>query len=103
MRYSYSERVHLGMGPSISYLVHVNNILDGKRSNSKSTFTKLDFGFNGDIAYSLSKFEVGARYYYGVRTIRYSGPDDPEFNIAINEALGKNRSIQIYLCYVFEK
>ena len=103
IRFPFSSGFHLGVGPSIAYLLKTDNILGGEKVNSQDlTFTKFDYGINGDLSFSFKQLEIGARYNHSFATLKYSSTsNDPELFLPNNEVIGKNRVFQLYFGYRF--
>ncbi|ANE51304.1 porin family protein [Flavisolibacter tropicus] len=102
-----SDYIHLGVGPSLSYLVQVDEFLDEKKIGKRDLqLSKMDYGIVGELSYTKKRFEMGARYSYSLSSVRYEriGSNDPEFyNPYVEESIGKNRSVQFYVGYALIK
>lgn len=102
-----SDYIHLGVGPSLSYLVHVDAFFDEKKvSNSDTHLSKMDYGIIGELNFAKKRFEMGARYCYSLSSVRYErmGSNDPEFyNPYVAETIGKSKSVQFYIGYALVK
>ena len=102
-RVPFVNGIRLGVGPSISYLLAANYMLEGKKVRDMgASFSKLDYGLIGDLSYQFKNVEIGARYNYSLGTVKFVGEYDPEFDTGGNKPLGKNRAFQFYLGYVIK-
>lgn len=106
LRYAIKEKFHVGFGPSLSYLLNVDEIIeDIDVTDPSHKYKKLDLGLNADVAYSFDRFELGVRYNHGLRMVTYKGNEDLELpgSIDLNRKLGRNRTLQVYLAYRFKR
>ena len=105
VRMAVCENFRVGLGPSIAWLAKVEESWeDIDVTNPNAVFTKMDYGVNGDMSYSFKRFEFGARYNYGFRMIKYTGDADPEIVGRRDvHSVGKNRTLQVYVTYVFRR
>lgn len=90
------KKIQLAAGPSIAYKVNsrvATNNPDGLRYSpgARTSYSKLDFGLNAAVGYTVyKKISLGARYYYGlvdVDATKFWETKNRYFNISARYAL----------------
>jgi hypothetical protein len=105
IHFKVDNHLKLGVGPSVSYLVKAQYFLGReKKNNSSIDYSNFDFGLVADASWTVQRFEVGARFTYGLSKVDFvSKYFDPEFPSQSAGTLGKNRTFQFYINYLIKK
>ena len=105
LRYSFSNNFRIGAGPYIAVLVSgKEKVKSDFVFDLETSFTKLDFGLNGDLSYAFKRFEIFARYNYGLRMVTEVWDQDAEITGSGDKhEIGKNRTFQVGVAYLIRK
>ncbi|GAA4335516.1 porin family protein [Flaviaesturariibacter amylovorans] len=100
--YRLFSGLHAGAGGYYSYLLRGDAFRKGKRIDDPAvSYSRSDFGLLAELAFRSRRFEVGARYSWGLKTVQQitTVPNDPEFAQQAPVDMGRNRSLQLYVAY----
>lgn len=97
------HNLRVGAGPSVAYLFHTKyKSGENMPFNIKRKYSKLDVGLNIEAAYRIKLLEIGTRFTYGLSDVKQLKNSNPEV-YSDEVIIGKNRSLQFYLSYCFNK